>query len=96
MGASLIQGKPSYRDSILASCEIAQKLGVNLMAEFTSSQGFREPSRSALGLCAVQIALVDVLRQDFGITPAGILGHSAGTNERQQFYCTSSAAKSIA
>lgn len=48
------------------------------MAEFTSHQGFREPSRSALGLCAVQIALVDVLREDYGITPAGMLGHSAG------------------
>ena len=78
MGASLIQGNPSYRASISASCEIAQQLGVDLMAEFNSSQGFREPSRSALGLCAVQIALVDVLSQNYGISPAGMLGHSAG------------------
>ncbi len=78
MGASLIQGNPSYRASILLSCEVAQQLGVDLMAEFTFSQGFREPSRSALGLCAVQIALVDVLREGYGITPAGMLGHSAG------------------
>lgn len=88
MGISLIKNNPSYRASIVDSCEVAQQLGVDLMAEFMSSQGFREPSRSALGLCAVQIALVDVLREDYGITPAGMLGHSAGrAYEQGQDYC---------
>lgn len=79
MGASLLQSNPTYRASLLASCEVAKQLGVDLHAEFTSSQGFQDPSRSALGLCAVQIALVDVLAKDYGITPKGMLGHSAGS-----------------
>ena len=32
----------------------------------------------ALGLLSVQIALVDVLKEEYGIAPDGILGHSAG------------------
>ena len=35
------------------------------------------------GLLALQIGLVDVLREEYGITPGGILGHSAGRSQ----YC---------
>ena len=89
MGASLIQGNPTYRSSILESCKVVQQLGVDLMAEFLSEQGFREPSRSALGLCAVQIALLDVMSNDYGIQPAGILGHSAGISPLSSCFKTS-------
>ncbi len=30
------------------------------------------------GVCIAQIGLVDVLREEYGITPGGVLGHSAG------------------
>lgn len=78
MGLSLIQGHATFRESIKASAEVAQGLGIDLLAEFASSIGFQDPICSALGLCAVQIALVDVLRLDYGILPSGMLGHSAG------------------
>ena len=32
----------------------------------------------ALGLISIQIALVDVLKEEYGIVPDGMLGHSAG------------------
>lgn len=78
MGVTLIHGNPTFRMSIKRSCEISKELGIDLMAEFKAEQGFRDPACSAMGLCAVQIALVDVMRTDYGIVPAGVLGHSAG------------------
>ena len=35
-------------------------------------------SLGALGLLSIQIALVDVLKEEYGIVPDGMLGHSAG------------------
>lgn len=79
MGLSLLQNHAGFRQSIEASAAAVQHLGIDLIAEFEAEKGFKDPSRSALGLCAVQIALVDVLRDEFGVRPDGMLGHSAGT-----------------
>lgn len=78
MGLSLILRNSRFRTSILESAAAVKPFGVDLLAEFEFENGFKDSSRSALGLTAIQLGLVDVLRDDYGITPAGMLGHSAG------------------
>ena len=52
--------------------------GLDLLAELDKEDGYAHPSMAMVGLVAVQIGLVDMLRDEFGIEPAGMLGHSAG------------------
>ena len=78
MGLTLLRSHATFRASIEASAAILSELGLDLVAEFEDENGFKDSSRSAVGLCAIQIALVDILREDHGILPDGMLGHSAG------------------
>ena len=78
MGLTLLHSHATFRASIEASAAILSELGLDLVAEFEDEDGFKDPSLSAVGLCAIQIALVDILREDHGIHPDGMLGHSAG------------------
>ena len=78
MGLTLLRSHVAFRASIEASAAILSELGLDLVAEFEDENGFKDPARSAVGLCAIQIALVDILREDHGIVPDGMLGHSAG------------------
>lgn len=78
MGLSLLKSNVTYQASIRASANWALKHGIDLLSEFHVENGFKDTARSALGLAAVQIAMVDLLRLDYGIVPDGILGHSAG------------------
>jgi hypothetical protein len=73
-----MKSQPTFQSSLRASADLALKHGIDLLSEFALENGFRDTIRSALGLAAVQIALVDVLKLDYGIVPHGILGHSAG------------------
>lgn len=62
------------------------------MAEFKAEQGWQAPKLAMVGLVAVQIGLVDMLREEHGITPAGMLGHSAGMSftvyDAHNMHCT--------
>ena len=78
MGMSLLLGSPTFRASIEECAGILHPYGLNLVAEFEAVEGFREPSRAAVGLAAIQMALLDVLREEYGLIPDGMLGHSAG------------------
>lgn len=78
MGLTLIQSNPIYEKTVRACAAVVEPLGVDLMAEFENPKGWKTPLLGALGLLAVQIGLVDVLREEFGIVPSGMLGHSAG------------------
>lgn len=80
MALSLLKSQPVFRASIKASAAILADVKVDLLGEFAAEAGFKDPMHSALGLCCVQIALVDLLKEEFGISPDGMLGHSAGEN----------------
>ena len=55
MGLSLLRNHPTFRTSIFASAVVAKDLGVDLLAEFEDEAGFKDPARSALGLCSLQV-----------------------------------------
>ena len=78
MGLSLLRGSPTFRASIEECASILHPYGLNLVAEFEAVEGFLDPSRAAVGLAAIQIALLDMLRDIYGVIPDGMLGHSAG------------------
>ena len=78
MGATLLEGSPTFRASVRACAAVVRPLGIDLEGEFRAEAGWESPLMASLGLIAVQIGLVDVLREQYGIRPAGMLGHSAG------------------
>ncbi len=78
MACSLLDGCPTFQASVTASAAIVKPLGVDLLAEFRREKGWQGASLGALGLLSIQIGLVDTLKQDYGVTPDGMLGHSAG------------------
>jgi fatty acid synthase, animal type len=78
MALPLLESSPTFKRSILQCAAALQPVGIDLMAEFKAEQGWQAPKLAMVGLVAVQIGLVDLLREEHGITPAGMLGHSAG------------------
>jgi fatty acid synthase len=79
MGATLLTSNTTFRDSINACAAVLKPLGIDLLAEFQADKGWKTPLLASVGLIAVQIGLVDILRDDYGVVADGMLGHSAGT-----------------
>ena len=80
MGLTLLQNNKVFAKAIHECASVLKPFGVDLIATFGSDKGYHNPTLMSVGLIAVQIALVDVLREEYGITPAGMLGHSAGAS----------------
>ncbi|CAK0731645.1 hypothetical protein CVIRNUC_000023 [Coccomyxa viridis] len=78
MGAELLDSSPVFRAAIDACAAVLEPLGVHLHEEFRAADGWKRPKHAMVGLTALQVGLVDVLREEHGITPAGCLGHSSG------------------
>lgn len=78
MAASLLEENAIFRDSIKACAAVVKGYDIDLLAEFEAERGWKTPLLAAVGLLAVQVGLVDVLRKQYGITAKGMLGHSAG------------------
>ncbi|EIE23140.1 hypothetical protein COCSUDRAFT_47508 [Coccomyxa subellipsoidea C-169] len=78
MGRELIEQNATFRESIKICASVLTPLGLDLLEAFEKEDGFSEARLAAVGLASVQIGLVDVLREEYGITPGGVLGHSAG------------------
>lgn len=80
MGHSLVQQDVQFRTVMVRCAEaLQQRYKFNLMPHFLEAAGFSDPTSAAVGLTAIQVALVEVLRERYGVQPAGFLGHSAGT-----------------
>eukprot|EP00884_Botryococcus_braunii_P022876 jgi/Botrbrau1/9272/Bobra.180_1s0029.1 len=79
MAESLLRESHTFRNTV-ESCGLFLKTnyGFDLLPQFTDKNGWREPVAASAGLAAVQIGLVDFLKEDYGILPNGVLGHSAG------------------
>lgn len=78
-----------YRQSDTFRCAVAscatflqENYGFDLLQHFDMEQGWGDPVSSSVGLTAIQVGLVDLLVKDYGIKPAGIIGHSAGACDR--------------
>ena len=80
MGAELLDSSPVFRAAIDACAAVLEPLGVHLHEEFRAADGWKRPKHAMVGLTALQVGLVDVLREEHGITPAGCLGHSSGAH----------------
>ena len=78
MGAELLDSSPVFRAAIDDCAAVLEPLGVHLHEEFRAADGWKRPKHAMVGLTALQVGLVDVLREEHGITPAGCLGHSSG------------------
>ncbi|EIE19942.1 hypothetical protein COCSUDRAFT_58179 [Coccomyxa subellipsoidea C-169] len=79
MGLELLSESPAYSRGVKACAEALQPFGINLIAAFSDEAGFSEdPILAAVGLIALQVGLTDMLAEEYGIVPAGFLGHSAG------------------
>ncbi|XP_067120579.1 fatty acid synthase [Centruroides vittatus] len=80
MGKDLLKLKP-FAKSIQHSEEILKPFGIDLMQILTKpaaeSSNKREIISSFVAIAAIQVALVDTLRE-LGVTPDGIVGHSVG------------------
>ena len=82
MGAELLDSSPVFRAAIDACAAVLEPLGVHLHEEFRAADGWKRPKHAMVGLTALQVGLVDVLRKEHGITPAGCLGHSSGERSK--------------
>ena len=78
MALSLMEDSSSFLSSIQDCAAVVDQFGIDLIAEFKAKVGWKTPLLASLGLITVQIGLVDLLRKEFGIVPAGMIGHSAG------------------
>ncbi|XP_053693616.1 fatty acid synthase [Sabethes cyaneus] len=77
MGSSLID-IPIFRSSIERSHKVLEKRGLNLMEILTSKEcKYENILHSFVGIAAVQIGIVDVLRS-LDIEPDYVIGHSVG------------------
>lgn len=78
MGASLME-LPLFRDSILKSHEVLKPYKIDLIKIITSSDTntFDNILHSFVGIAAIQVAIVDVLRA-LNLEPNHIIGHSVG------------------
>ncbi|XP_068199679.1 fatty acid synthase [Antennarius striatus] len=78
MGCSLMQ-LPDFRESILRSDDALRDTGLvvsRLLAE-ADDLTFEDTVHAFVGLAAIQIAEIDLLRK-MGLQPDGIIGHSVG------------------
>ena len=78
MGLTLLHSSAAFRESLTACAAVVEPFGIKLLDEFASEKGWKTPLLGTVGLLAIQIALVDLLREEYNLTPAGMLGHSAG------------------
>ncbi|EIE19938.1 hypothetical protein COCSUDRAFT_44339 [Coccomyxa subellipsoidea C-169] len=79
MGLELLSESPAYSRGVKACAKALQPFGIDLIAAFSDEAGFSEdPILAAVGLIALQVGLTDMLAEEYGIVPAGFLGHSAG------------------
>lgn len=78
MGKSMME-LPLFKDSILKSQEILLPYGLDLIKIITSSDSkmFDNILHSFVGIAAIQVAIVDVLRA-LNVVPDYIIGHSVG------------------
>ncbi|KAK9904717.1 hypothetical protein WJX75_001194 [Coccomyxa subellipsoidea] len=78
MAEPLLRSSAVFLDAVRKCADALKPHGVDLMAEFGKEDGWKHPALAMVGLVAVQIGLVDMLRKEYGVVPAGMLGHSAG------------------
>ena len=78
MGQELLDSSTVFRAAIDACTRVLSPLGVHLHDEFRAADGWRKPKHAMVGLTALQVGLVDMLREEYGVVPAGCLGHSSG------------------
>ena len=78
MGQELLDSSAVFRAAIGACARVLDPLGVRLHKEFRAADGWKEPKHAMVGLTALQVGLVDMLREEYGVVPAGCLGHSSG------------------
>lgn len=78
MGVTLLNSNPTFQRAVAACAAVIKPFGIDLLAEFHAEKGWKTPVLASVGLIAVQIGLVDILREEYGIVPDGMLGHSAG------------------
>ena len=78
MGCSLISTSPAFRRSLETSAAFLRPLGIDLMGCFQTDAGWTVPTQASVGLLALQIALVDMMREEYDLQADGFLGHSAG------------------
>lgn len=76
MGKSLME-IPSFTTSIQKSHEILAKLGLNLKEIILEENDFSNVLHSYVGIVAIEIAIVDILKE-LQIIPDFIIGHSVG------------------
>ena len=79
MGKDMMEMEVFYR-SIMVSNKVLKPHGINLLDDIimnSDEKTFENTLNSFVGIAAIQVALVDVLKS-VGIEPAGILGHSVG------------------
>ena len=85
MGRELLDSSAVFRAAIDACARVLDPLGVHLLEEFRAADGWKQPKHAMVGLTALQVGLVDMLREEYGVVPAGCLGHSSG--ERPKGRC---------
>ncbi|CAK0786732.1 hypothetical protein CVIRNUC_009946 [Coccomyxa viridis] len=78
MGRELLQSSATFRSSIDICAKALSPHGIDLLAAYEAEEGFGDARTAAVGLASIQIGLVDLLREEYGVTPGGVLGHSAG------------------
>jgi acyl transferase domain-containing protein len=79
MARELLEGNKVFHTTVMECASVLElKYGFDLLPHFSDDKGFGDPLSSALGLVAIQIGLVNVLREEYDIRPAGVFGHSAG------------------
>ena len=83
MGQELLDSSAVFRAAISACARVLAPLGVHLHEEFRAADGWKQPKHAMVGLTALQVGLVDMLREEYGVTHAGCLGHSSGARPSQ-------------
>ena len=83
MGQELLDSSAVFRAAIDACARVLDPLGVCLHEEFRAAEGWKKPKHAMVGLTALQVGLVDMLREEYGVVPAGCLGHSSGERPGQ-------------
>ena len=78
MAVTLLNSNPTFQRAAAECAAVVKPFGIDLLAEFQAEKGWKTPVLASVGLIAVQIGLVDILREEYGIVPDGMLGHSAG------------------
>ena len=78
MAKDLMVASPTFNAAVKACAAALTPFGVDLLADFEAEDGWSTPALATAGLVAVQVGLVDTLREEWGIEPAGMFGHSAG------------------